>query len=153
MSGCPMKLAKLVGPSPYRFAGLHNHRLLYMYMAWFSILPFCECPIALHGFVHIQDIHDHCMSTFINANLEGISYAFCSGESKLGLRILISPTGTYISSQSTSSHVDSTPGILKLEMHVVNSPQANYSSEKSDCSAVSCLVKWVPIDASSKFLL
>lgn len=57
---------------------------------------------------------------------EGIANTLSSGESKLGLRglrILISPTGTYMSSQSTSSHVESTPGILKLEMHVVNSPQ------------------------------
>ena len=112
-------------------------KIVYSICTWhgFPILPFCEFPIAWRGFVHIQHVHiTACLrSSYISLRVyvhhEGIANTLSSGESKLGLRglrILISPTvgtGTYMSSQSTSSHVESTPGILKLEMHVVNSPQ------------------------------
>lgn len=97
-----------------RSSTLYVHGMVFQYCPSVSSLS----PGAVS---YISNIY---ISLRVYVHHEGIANTLNLGESKLGLRGLrmISP-GTYMSSQSTSSHVESTPGILKLEMHVVNSPQ------------------------------
>ena len=45
------------------------HFVHHLYSTWFWVSFCCESLFALHGFLQVQDMHDHCISTFIHSNV------------------------------------------------------------------------------------